>query len=217
MARSPIQRILVAIDSRESAAHALAVASSLATTLSAHIGLVHVIDPKLVGGETGVPAEQMWALLRRDGQGLLDTAAASIPAHPHPWKFLREGAPWKEIIRSAREWRADLIVVGTHGRSGLARLLWGSTAEGVVRHGPCPVVVVPPTAALGETSGWRKRPVVGRAMNRQGTQEAAKWLARLWSQLGSTSTKRSSTEAVHRATSGQWMCCATCGTSSMSA
>jgi nucleotide-binding universal stress UspA family protein len=196
MARSPIQRILVAIDSSEFAAHALAVASSLATALSAHIGLVHVIDPKLVEGETGVPAEQMWALLRRDGQELLDTATAAIPAHPYPWKFLREGVPWKEIIGSAREWPADLIVVGTHGRSGLARFLWRSTAEEVIRHGPCPVVVVPPTAALGEASGWQKRPAASRAMSPQGTQEVGKWFARRWSQLGSPSTKRSGTAAV---------------------
>jgi nucleotide-binding universal stress UspA family protein len=85
----PFQRILVAMDGSEFAAHALAVASNLATALSAQIGLVHAIDPKLVAGETGVPADQMWVLWRRDGQELLDTAAAAIPAHPHVWKFLR--------------------------------------------------------------------------------------------------------------------------------
>ena len=148
----PFQRLLVAIDGSEFAAHALAVASSLATALSAHIALVYVVDPKLVAGDTGVPADQMWAMLRQEGHELLDTAASAIPAQPQSWKFLREGAPWKEIIESAREWPADLIVVGTHGRSGLTRLLLGSTAEEVVRHGPCPVVVVPPTAAMGEAS-----------------------------------------------------------------
>jgi nucleotide-binding universal stress UspA family protein len=145
----PFQRLLVAIDGSEFAAHALEVASSLAAALDAHIGLVHVIDPKLVAGETGVPADQLWAVWRRDGHGLLDTAASALPAQPPAWKFLRKGAPWKEIIASAREWPADLLVVGTHGRSGLTRLLLGSTAEEVVRHGPCPVVVVPPTVATG--------------------------------------------------------------------
>jgi nucleotide-binding universal stress UspA family protein len=148
----PFQQILVALDGSEFAAHALAVASSLATALSAQLGVVHVIDPKLVAGNIGVPADQIWATLRRDGHDLLDTAASAIPAQPHVWKFLREGAPWKEIIASAREWPADLIVVGTHGRSGLTRLLLGSTAEGVVRQSPCPVVVVPPTAATGDAS-----------------------------------------------------------------
>ena len=146
------QHILVAVDGSEFSAHALKMASSLVTALSAQIGLVHVIDPKLVGPETGVPANQMWTVLRREGQGLLDTAASAIPEQTHPGKFLREGTPWKEIIMSAREWPADLIVAGTHGRSGLTRLLCGSTAEGVVRRAPCPVIVVAPTAATGEAS-----------------------------------------------------------------
>lgn len=137
------QRILVAIDGSECAAHALEVASSLATALTAQIGLVHVIDPKLVGTEVGIPAEQQWALLRRDGRTLLDVARSATPGHPHPWEFLREGTPWKEIIDSARQWHADVIVVGTHGRTGLTRLVFGSTTEGVVRHASCPVVVVP--------------------------------------------------------------------------
>jgi nucleotide-binding universal stress UspA family protein len=144
------QRVLVAIDGSEFAAHALEVASSLASAVNGQIGLVHVIDPKFVGSETGVPADQIWALRRADGQGLLDRAASAIPGQPHPWKFLREGTPWKEIVRSAREWPADVIVVGTHGRSGLTRVLFGSTAEGVVRHAQKPVVVVPPASRIDE-------------------------------------------------------------------
>jgi universal stress protein A len=139
----PFTHVLAAIDGSEFAAHALEVGASLATAVGAQLGLVHVIDPQLVGAETGVPADQMWALLRTDAKRLLDTAAAAVPVPLHPWKFLREGTPWREIVQSAREWPADLIVVGTHGRSGLTRLLFGSTAEGVVRHAPVPVVVVP--------------------------------------------------------------------------
>jgi nucleotide-binding universal stress UspA family protein len=114
------KHILVAVDGSECAAHALAVASTLAVELSAQIGLVHVIDPKSVpvGSETGVPADQAWALARADAQGLLDTASAAISGNAQAWKFLRDGTPWKEIVESAREWPADLIVVGTHGRSG---------------------------------------------------------------------------------------------------
>lgn len=117
------EQVLVAVDGSEFAAHALQVACGLATAMGARVGLVHVIDPRLVGSETGVPADQMWALLRRDGQALLDTAASAIPAHLRPWKFLREGTPWKEVVQSAREWPADLIVVGTHGRSAF---YWGA-------------------------------------------------------------------------------------------
>jgi nucleotide-binding universal stress UspA family protein len=140
------ERILVAIDGSEFAAHALQVASSLATAVGAQIGLVHVIDPKFMGSETGVPADQLWDMLRAEGRGVLEAAGSAISAHGHPWKFLREGTPWAEIVDSARKWPADLIVIGTRGRSGLARLVFGSTAEGVTRHAPCPVVVVPPAS-----------------------------------------------------------------------
>jgi nucleotide-binding universal stress UspA family protein len=53
-------------------------------------------------------------------------------------------------VAAAHEWRAALIVLGTHGRSGVTRLLLGSTAEAVLRHAPCPVVVVPMSAAWRE-------------------------------------------------------------------
>jgi nucleotide-binding universal stress UspA family protein len=144
------KRILVGIDDSELAAHALEVASSLAISLNAEIGLIHVIDPKLVGTESGVSAERMWASLRHDGQILLDSAGSSIPADFNLSKVLREGTPPKEIDRLAREWPADLIVVGTHSRSGLSRLFLGSTAEGIVHHSPCPVVIVPAKTRAGE-------------------------------------------------------------------
>lgn len=143
------QRVLVAIDGSEFSARALQAAAALATALGAQIGLVHVIDPSLVI-ESGIPVDQMWAALRREAQELLETAASTIPAHPHPWRFLREGPPARETLASAREWHAQLIVLGTHGRSGVTRLLLGSTAEAVLRQAPCPVVVVPASASLGE-------------------------------------------------------------------
>jgi universal stress protein A len=53
------------------------------------------------------------------------------------------GQPHHAILESAKAWDADLIVMGTHGRSGLARLVLGSTTEAVIRHSPIPVLVVP--------------------------------------------------------------------------
>jgi nucleotide-binding universal stress UspA family protein len=146
------QHVLVAIDGSECAAHALEVAASLAAAVGAQIGVVHVIDPRLVGSETGVPADQQWAILRTDAKALLDTAASTLAGPAPCWKFVREGTPWAEIVESARTWPADLLVIGTHGRSGLTRLVFGSTAEGVTRHAPCPVVVVPPASGKGHAS-----------------------------------------------------------------
>lgn len=54
----------------------------------------------------------------------------------------RQGDPATEILAAAESWRADLIVMGTHGRGGLGRLVLGSVAEAVMRHAPCPVLTV---------------------------------------------------------------------------
>jgi len=138
------RRILVAVDGSEVAARAVLVTADLARALGAEIAIVHVIDPKLaVVPDSGVAADRLVFDLHREGQQLLDTAAARLHVTPPPWEFLREGNPAREIISAAREWDAQLIVIGTHGRSGLNRALWGNTAEGVSRHAPCPVLVVP--------------------------------------------------------------------------
>ena len=59
-----------------------------------------------------------------------------------PLEFLAIGAPVEEIVKAAQDWPADMIVIASHGRSGVRRLLLGSVAEGVMRHAACPVLVV---------------------------------------------------------------------------
>lgn len=60
-----------------------------------------------------------------------------------------DGRPWDEIARRAREGRFDLIVMGTHGRTGMRHALLGSVAERVIQRAPCPVLVVPPRGGAG--------------------------------------------------------------------
>jgi nucleotide-binding universal stress UspA family protein len=143
----PFRRVLIALDESAPAAHAFDVGIDLVQALGAEAALVHVVDPKLVIAPAGgLLAADLLADLKRTGQTLLTVAAARLEGTP-PWQFLREGPPAREIVAAAREWNADLIVLGTHGRSGLARVVMGSTAEAVVRHAPCPVVVVRPPQA----------------------------------------------------------------------
>jgi universal stress protein A len=52
------------------------------------------------------------------------------------------GTAWNQIVEMAKSWNADMVVIGTHGRTGLKHALLGSTAERVVRHAACPVLVV---------------------------------------------------------------------------
>ena len=93
----------------------------------------------------GIPAGESLATLKRECQAFL-AAAAQRSGEPPPWQFLRERKPADEILAAAREWEADAIVIGTHGRSGMSRLVLGSTAESVVRQALCPVLVVKPHA-----------------------------------------------------------------------
>jgi nucleotide-binding universal stress UspA family protein len=140
------RRILIALDDSAIAAHAVEVGTELATALKAQTALVHVVDPTLAfQPDSGIPAAEWVATQKREGQSFLATAAQRAGELP-AWQFLREGKPADQVLAAASEWDADVIVIGTHGRSGVSRLVLGSTAESVVRHAPCPVLVIrPPT------------------------------------------------------------------------
>lgn len=138
------RRILIALDDSAIAARAVEVGTDLATALKAQAALVYVVDPTIAfQPDSGITAEEWVATLKREGQSFLATAAQRT-REPLAWQFLREGKPADQILAAAREWEADVIVVGTHGRSGVSRVVLGSTAESVVRHAPCPVLVVKP-------------------------------------------------------------------------
>jgi nucleotide-binding universal stress UspA family protein len=86
------------------------------------------------------------------GEQLEDSAARELPRFAGCEEFegldvedvIARGEAASEIVRVARERDADLIVISSHGRTGLGRILFGSTAESVVRHAQCPVLVVKP-------------------------------------------------------------------------
>ena len=138
------QRILIGVCENPAAVRAMEVGAALAKSLGAQISLVHVIDPKLASSpEGGYPATLILEECRQDARRLLKSASLRIGGDPPPWEYLVEGSPSREIVRTAEEWNADLIVVGTHARSGLARAFLGSTAEGIVRHSRIPVLSVP--------------------------------------------------------------------------
>lgn len=142
-------KVLIAVDGSRHSDHALEVGLALARRLSAEVGLVTVVDPSpAVTVEAGVPSADILSLLRQEAAGVLEKARAAagglnVTAHQ------REGSPAAEILQTAREWGASLIVVGSHGRSGLGRLLMGSTAEHVARHAGVPVLLTRMPAAKG--------------------------------------------------------------------
>ena len=144
MNNQPIQHILVGHDFQDDAEVALDYAIGLAQRLGARITVLHAYEIPSMGGPEALVLATDWIkqIGVVAGERLEEIVArvhgAGVPVAPE----LRQGTPWREIDAFAKERRADLIVVGTHGRQGLPRALLGSVAEKVVRTAPCPVLVV---------------------------------------------------------------------------
>jgi nucleotide-binding universal stress UspA family protein len=136
----PLHTILHPTDFSEHSDYAFRLACSLARDYGARVVALHVATPTaVVYSEGAVPIDP--EVFRADAKEKLDHLEAPA-AGPPLERRLAEGDPADEILRLAREAGADLIVMGTHGRTGLARLLMGSVAEQVVRRAPCPVLTI---------------------------------------------------------------------------
>lgn len=137
------QRILIAVDDDPIAAHAADVGLELARSLGAAVALIHTIDPSLIySPEGGIAADELAAQAARDGTRLMAAFRARLPTGVSALEFIVQGNPGTEIVKAARTWPAEVVVIGSHGRRGLTRALVGSVAEAVMRHAPCPVLVV---------------------------------------------------------------------------
>jgi len=142
-ARSQIKRILVPVDFSEPSREALSYALALAQPLKAHILLLHVVENVLPPAEVLVLKRQVLAARsNEDAAKRLAEWRREIASDVSVSHVLHTGVPDGEIVEVARTSHADLIVLGTHRRTGLDRLLMGSTAERVVRHACCAVLVV---------------------------------------------------------------------------
>jgi nucleotide-binding universal stress UspA family protein len=146
------QRILCPVDFSETSEKAMQDAAELARTLSARLTLLHVYQlpgytlpegpafarPEVLARHAVEVNEELSKLkerIAREARIAVDAAAVL-------------GDPAPEILRFARDRRQDLIVMGTHGRTGLPHALIGSVAERVIRKAPCPVLTVRPAESL---------------------------------------------------------------------
>jgi len=135
----PIHTILHPTDFSDRAECAFRVACALARDYEARLVLVHVIPPPVVVYGEAVVMPQPSGEERHEYQQRLDRIA--VP-DVHMERHVIEGDPVSEILAAATDCHADLIVLGTHGRTGLGRLLMGSVAEQVLRRAHCPVLTV---------------------------------------------------------------------------
>ncbi|MBI2480814.1 MAG: universal stress protein [Planctomycetia bacterium] len=131
-------KILFPTDFSHTGDAALALATSLARDTGATLLIVHVEEPPTAygGGELyyGIPEPAT-----EDLRKMLHKVAPTDPAVPYEHRLVT-GDPANAVVRLAEEEGVDMIVLGTHGRTGLSRLLMGSVAEAIVRRAKCPVL-----------------------------------------------------------------------------
>jgi nucleotide-binding universal stress UspA family protein len=138
------QRFLIPIDFSEYANQALEYAINLAGKLDACVTLLHVIQALPLGGvDMGVtlPYTYLQDLEAEIMQSMEACLARVTAAGLEGEIVVVHGVPFHEIVETAKSRKVDLIIIGTHGRTGLQHILLGSVAEKVVRLAPCPVLV----------------------------------------------------------------------------
>ena len=141
--KNVFKRILVAVDPSKAASWAVDVARSMADGMESEVLLVHVMNKLPAQPNGGAVTRAKLALnLKRKGRALLRRTRASFEPGVKVSEMLREGSPADEILASAVDWEAQLIVLGAFSSRRLAHLMLGSTAETVARRARCPVVTV---------------------------------------------------------------------------
>lgn len=153
-----IKKILIGVDDSSYAENAAKYGFKLAETLGAHVGLVHMVEPTPLPTTTtgadvilGTPMQglsntenmELLNVQNEISEALLTNIAKGHTGKLQITQFNEYGSTGEGIISCSHEFNADLIVVGTHKRSGFDRLLMGDTAEYIVRHSSIPVLVVP--------------------------------------------------------------------------
>jgi nucleotide-binding universal stress UspA family protein len=136
------QHFLVPIDFSANADYALEYAMTLASKLQARLTLLHVIEPLVVGSMETLPYTFIQDLEDKITQTLAPYRERVTAAGLQCDFAIVHGVPFHVIIETARTDQFNLIIMGTHGRTGLPHVLLGSVAERVVRLAPCPVLVV---------------------------------------------------------------------------
>ena len=145
-----INRILFCHDFSETADFAFPYAIFMAEKFSASLYIIHVVEETFqhwthmepfLGGDVLVKIfEEMDKRGREQLEDICKSRAAMLKEH---YPIIAKGIPFSEIINIAKEKEIDLIIMGTHGRTGLDRVLFGSVAQRVVRRATCPVLTVP--------------------------------------------------------------------------
>jgi nucleotide-binding universal stress UspA family protein len=151
-----IKKILIGIDESNQAEHAAEFGFDLARKFNAEVGLVNIVSQAIMTPMTGadpiigmpsagvgIDELELLEIQKKQSESIVEQTIKRLAGDIPVTHFTEYGSTSDGIISCSKEFKADLIVIGTHNRTGLDRLLMGSVAEHVVRHSPVPVLVVP--------------------------------------------------------------------------
>lgn len=141
-----MKKILVPVDFSDYSKHALKYAIEFAKHFNAELILISVIEPMIYPadfsmGQVAIPATDQ-NLSERVEEELKNLDEKEIAGKVKSKRIIKSGKPFFEINETAREEDVDLVIIATHGHTGVEHLLFGSTAEKVVRKAPCPVLTL---------------------------------------------------------------------------
>ncbi len=155
-----VNNVLFATDFSASSEAALPYATAICRHFGSTLHMAHVLsDTSLMIASGGVDYVSMGTIYEdahTEAKEKLEQISDRFEGFPHR-NYVRHGLVWKSLATIVQENEVDLIVVGTHGRTGLGKLLLGSVAEDILRHAPCPVLTVGP-----KVSGRAKLPSLPR-------------------------------------------------------
>ena len=150
-----ISKILIGIDDSKFAEYAASYGFDMARTFNAHVGLVHIVEPSVTPATTtdtmiGMPMQdnvitdmEVIDIQNEQSENIITRTIKKYAEGLEVTHFNEFGSTADGILSCSKEFKADLIVIGTHSRTGIDRLLMGSVAESVVRNSNVPVLVVP--------------------------------------------------------------------------
>ncbi len=143
-----LKKILVPQDFSEYSLHALKYAVTFAELFKSELIVLHIVEPIVYPadfsfGQVSIPAMEE-EIRKHSEEQLNELVEREIPAGIRATPMIRVGKPFIEIVEVAKGENADLIVISSHGRTGMDHVLFGSTADKVVRKAPCPVLTIRP-------------------------------------------------------------------------
>lgn len=151
MGYSKFQRILIALDDTPCSTKVLEYAKAIIDGLDVSVALVTVIPPTSPSaygadpllGQQPIIVPEVAEIQQQSAQQYLDKQALDLAATKEVYTFTRIGSIREEILTVAHEWAADLLILGTNGRTGFDHFISGSVSESVIRKADIPVLIIP--------------------------------------------------------------------------